>query len=100
MSILRLNSYAEGRWFAGGGVPALLVSAMDGMPVAETTSSGLDMAALLAHARKRGGPALRASSARRRRPRGGSTSSPGTSLQARASVLVVMRWWRRRRQTR
>ena len=60
MSILRLNSYAEGRWFAGGGVPALLVSAMDGMPVAETTSSGLDMAALLAHARKRGGPALRA----------------------------------------
>ncbi|WP_284179951.1 phenylacetic acid degradation bifunctional protein PaaZ [Rhabdaerophilum sp. SD176] len=60
MGIQRLHSYAAGHWHAGTGSPALLVSAIDGAPVAEATSGGLDMAAMLRHAHRRGGPALRA----------------------------------------
>jgi oxepin-CoA hydrolase/3-oxo-5,6-dehydrosuberyl-CoA semialdehyde dehydrogenase len=60
MTITRLHSYAEGQWHAGTGSPALMVSAIDGTPIAETTSAGLDMAALLRHAHAKGGPALRA----------------------------------------
>lgn len=60
MSVIRLHSYAEGRWYAGAGTPAPMVSAIDGAPVAETTSAGLDMAALLRHAHRKGGAALRA----------------------------------------
>jgi oxepin-CoA hydrolase/3-oxo-5,6-dehydrosuberyl-CoA semialdehyde dehydrogenase len=60
MTITRLHSYAEGQWHAGNGTPALMVSAIDGTPIAETTSAGLDMAGLLRHAHRKGGPALRA----------------------------------------
>lgn len=60
MTITRLHSYAEGQWHAGNGTPALMVSAIDGTPIAETTSAGLDMVGLLRHAHRKGGPALRA----------------------------------------
>ncbi|MBN8534620.1 MAG: phenylacetic acid degradation bifunctional protein PaaZ [Rhizobiales bacterium] len=57
---MRLNSFAEGRWFAGQGDGAILASAIDGTPVAEITSKGLEPGAMLAYARRKGGPALRA----------------------------------------
>lgn len=60
MSIIRLNSFALGRWFAGRGDGAILASAIDGEPVAEITSAGLEPGAMLDHARRIGGPALRA----------------------------------------
>ena len=55
---LALASYSADRWLpAGGG--AELVSAIDGAVVAEMPSSA-DVSAMLDHARKVGGPALRA----------------------------------------
>lgn len=60
MSIIRLQSFAEGHWYSGPGAGAILPSAIDGTPVAEINSKGLDTGAMLAHARQVGGPALRA----------------------------------------
>ena len=56
---MRLTSYAAGRWVLGTGRPAVLAHAITGEPVAEIDSTGLDFAAMLAHARSVGGPALR-----------------------------------------
>lgn len=56
---MRLESYAEGRWFAGSGSPAELLHAATGEKVAEASSEGLDFAGMLRHARTVGGPALR-----------------------------------------
>lgn len=60
MKPITLQNYAEGRWVAGAGAMAELRSAIDGDVVALTSSQGLDFAAMLRHARERGGPALRA----------------------------------------
>jgi len=60
MKPITLQNYAEGRWVAGAGAMAELRSAIDGDVVALTSSQGLDFAAMLRHARGRGGPALRA----------------------------------------
>jgi len=59
MKPLKLMNYAADRWIAGSDL-ASIPSAVTGEPVAETGSRGLDFAAMAAHARKRGGPALRA----------------------------------------
>ncbi len=59
MSIIRLQSFAEGRWFSGDGSGPILASAIDGAPVAEITAKGLDVAGMMRFARERGGPALR-----------------------------------------
>jgi oxepin-CoA hydrolase / 3-oxo-5,6-dehydrosuberyl-CoA semialdehyde dehydrogenase len=59
MSIIRLHSFAEGRWFAGHGDGSILASAIDSTPVAEITSKGLEPGAMLGFARRIGGPALR-----------------------------------------
>lgn len=59
MSIIRLHSFAQGHWFAGHGDGSVLASAIDGAPVAEITSTGLEPGAMLSHARRVGGPALR-----------------------------------------
>jgi len=56
---MRLNSYAVGRWVDGTGRPSILAHAVSGEPFAEIDSTGLDFAAMLAHARGVGGPALR-----------------------------------------
>ena len=56
---MRLMSYAAGRWVEGTGRPTVLASAITIEPVAEIDSTGLDFAAMLAHARIVGGPALR-----------------------------------------
>ncbi|MFI0355746.1 phenylacetic acid degradation bifunctional protein PaaZ [Actinomadura sp. 9N407] len=54
-----LESYAAGRWFraADGGEP--LLDAATGEEVARVSGRGLDIAAMVRHARETGGPALR-----------------------------------------
>lgn len=55
-----LESYAQGRWFTAEDDGTALLSAVDGTEVARISSSGLDLAGMLRHARTVGGPALRA----------------------------------------
>ena len=55
-----LQSYVQGHWLAGGGPGVMLRDATTGEVVAEASSSGIDFAAVLGHARRVGGPALRA----------------------------------------
>ncbi|MGH8223034.1 MAG: phenylacetic acid degradation bifunctional protein PaaZ, partial [Woeseiaceae bacterium] len=54
-----LQSFAQDRWQAGGDGGADLRSAVDGEPIASISSRGLDFAAMLAYARRTGGPNLR-----------------------------------------
>ncbi|HWA20817.1 MAG TPA: phenylacetic acid degradation bifunctional protein PaaZ [Caulobacterales bacterium] len=56
---LVLSSYAEGRWGGAGG-GAELISAVDSAVVATMPKAPADSGAMLAYARKTGGPALRA----------------------------------------
>jgi oxepin-CoA hydrolase / 3-oxo-5,6-dehydrosuberyl-CoA semialdehyde dehydrogenase len=56
---MKLQSYAEGQWITGRGAPAEIASAVSGEIIALANSDGLDMAAMLRHARVKGGAALR-----------------------------------------
>ncbi|NBN62288.1 phenylacetic acid degradation bifunctional protein PaaZ [Pannonibacter tanglangensis] len=56
----RLESYACGAWVAGTGKGQVLTDAATGDAVAVIDAGGLDTAAMLEHARSRGGRALRA----------------------------------------
>jgi oxepin-CoA hydrolase/3-oxo-5,6-dehydrosuberyl-CoA semialdehyde dehydrogenase len=56
---MKLRSYACGSWFEARDGFVDVRSAIDGRIVAQVSSSGLDVAAALAHARSAGGPALR-----------------------------------------
>jgi oxepin-CoA hydrolase/3-oxo-5,6-dehydrosuberyl-CoA semialdehyde dehydrogenase len=61
MTVPRLRSYVCGRWTAGsGGAGQTLSNPATEEPLATASSEGLDLAAALEHARKAGGPALRA----------------------------------------
>ncbi|MFG2005152.1 phenylacetic acid degradation bifunctional protein PaaZ [Spirillospora sp. NPDC048911] len=55
-----LESYAAGRWFRAAGDGEPLLDAATGEEVARLSSHGLDVAAMVGHARQIGGPALRA----------------------------------------
>jgi oxepin-CoA hydrolase/3-oxo-5,6-dehydrosuberyl-CoA semialdehyde dehydrogenase len=55
-----LRSYLSGRWSEGSGTPQSLVNPATEEPLAQVSSDGLDLAAALDHARRQGGPALRA----------------------------------------
>lgn len=57
---MRLMSYAEGRWHLASGHATPVESAITGQVIAEVSSDGLDMGAIVRHARKSGGEALRA----------------------------------------
>jgi oxepin-CoA hydrolase/3-oxo-5,6-dehydrosuberyl-CoA semialdehyde dehydrogenase len=59
MKTLKLLNYAADRWVAGDGSLAPVHSAVTGEMIAETGSGGLDFRAMLDHARKVGGAALR-----------------------------------------
>jgi oxepin-CoA hydrolase/3-oxo-5,6-dehydrosuberyl-CoA semialdehyde dehydrogenase len=59
MKIQKLLNYARDDWVAGDGGLAEVRSAVTGEVIAETGSQGLDFRAMLDHARKVGGPALR-----------------------------------------
>jgi oxepin-CoA hydrolase/3-oxo-5,6-dehydrosuberyl-CoA semialdehyde dehydrogenase len=56
---MKLQNYASGAWVEGGDDGRELTSAVDGRPIASITSSGIDFAAMLDHARQTGGPNLR-----------------------------------------
>ena len=55
-----LESYLGGRWVAGAGDGVPVRDASTGDVVTRVSSDGLDLGAAVAHARERGGPALRA----------------------------------------
>jgi len=57
---MKLESYVLGAWRAGGGEGAALRDASTGEVVAHASADGFDFAAILEHARRVGGPALRA----------------------------------------
>jgi oxepin-CoA hydrolase / 3-oxo-5,6-dehydrosuberyl-CoA semialdehyde dehydrogenase len=57
---VQLQSYVYGAWRAGQGQGVALRDATTGDVITEASSSGVDFAAVLAHARSVGGPALRA----------------------------------------
>ncbi|HTU09987.1 MAG TPA: phenylacetic acid degradation bifunctional protein PaaZ [Allosphingosinicella sp.] len=59
MKTLKLLNYAQDGWIAGTGDLEQVRSAVTGDVVAETGARGLDYPAMLDHARKVGGPALR-----------------------------------------
>jgi len=54
-----LRSFVQGQWFTGADAGAPLRSAVTGEEVARISSTGVDVAAMLNHARSVGGPALR-----------------------------------------
>lgn len=57
---MRLKSYGQDRWFEARGGDAEIASAIDGRIVALVSSEGLDVGAMVHHARNVGGAALRA----------------------------------------
>ncbi|HEY5622359.1 MAG TPA: 3,4-dehydroadipyl-CoA semialdehyde dehydrogenase [Gammaproteobacteria bacterium] len=62
----KLRSFVSGGWHEGSGGASILVNPATEQPLAETSSSGIDFAAALDHARSVGGPALRAMTFARR----------------------------------
>src|ERR1700722_17678564 len=56
---MNLQSYVGGHWHSGGGRGAAMRDATTGEEIATASSAGIDFAAVLAHARDVGGPALR-----------------------------------------
>lgn len=55
-----LQSYVLGRWHTGTGAPVALTNPHTEAVIGEVRSGGIDFAAVLKHAREKGGPALRA----------------------------------------
>src|SRR6266576_2944297 len=55
----KLLNYVAGQWVEGTGRFATLNHAVTGVPVAEASSEGVDFTAMVAYARRVGGPALR-----------------------------------------
>src|SRR6195256_4917794 len=55
-----LGSYLGDRWVEGSGTPQTLVNPATEERLAQVASDGLDLAAALDHARRQGGPVLRA----------------------------------------
>ncbi len=62
MSLLQLHSFSAGQWVPPGNAKSVLKSAVTGDAFAEIGDARLDFAAMTDHARKVGGPALRAMS--------------------------------------
>ena len=58
--MLRLQNYALGEWVAGTSQMTTLVHAVTGEAIGETSSHGLDFAAMTSYARTVAGPKLRA----------------------------------------
>jgi oxepin-CoA hydrolase/3-oxo-5,6-dehydrosuberyl-CoA semialdehyde dehydrogenase len=56
---MKLQNYAAGAWVEGSDGGRELTSAVDGRTIAAISSSGVDFAAMLDHARETGGPNLR-----------------------------------------
>ena len=56
---MKLPSYVAGQWQEGSGSGVSVHNAVNGEPVCEVNSDGIDFAAVVRHAREVGGPALR-----------------------------------------
>ena len=56
---MKIESYACGEWLAGSGDGVEVRNAINGEPVGQVSSAGLDFAEILSHGRNRGGAALR-----------------------------------------
>ena len=57
---MKLQSYLAGQWQEGTGTGVTVHDAVNGEPVCEVNSEGIDFAAAVKHGRDVGGPALRA----------------------------------------
>lgn len=57
--MVKLENYILGKWVTGDGDGQLLYNAVNGEAIAAATTKGLDYAAILDYARKKGNPALR-----------------------------------------
>jgi oxepin-CoA hydrolase/3-oxo-5,6-dehydrosuberyl-CoA semialdehyde dehydrogenase len=57
--MMKLQNYVAGRWVEGDGSGTALLNAVNGEVVAHATADGIDLPAMLDHARRVGGPALR-----------------------------------------
>lgn len=58
--MITLKSYLRGEWVEGQGEMATLVNPTTGEPVARTSTAGIELGPVVDHARRAGGPALRA----------------------------------------
>ena len=56
---MKLGNYAEGHWVTAHGEGVVLRSAVNGAPLAEASSDGVDYGAMVEYARQKGGSALR-----------------------------------------
>ena len=56
---MKLTNFIAGKWVEGDGAGQILYNAVNGDPVAEATTQGLDFAAVLEYGRTVGSPALR-----------------------------------------
>lgn len=88
MSTMLMN-YAADRWVAPTGGTAELRSAITGDVVAHAGSQGLDFAAMLDHARKVGGPALRAMTFH---ARARMVKALAEAIMARKEELYALNW--------
>lgn len=59
MGIQDVHSFAAGQWVAPDKAARPIESAITGQVIAQAGNDGLDVSAMLAHAREKGGPALR-----------------------------------------
>jgi len=56
---MKVQSYAEGKWYSGNGKGSALYHAVNGEVIGECSSEGLDFKSMLTYARKTGGKKLR-----------------------------------------
>lgn len=56
---MKLKSYVMGNWVEGEGSGVQLYNAVNGNPIAEANSKGIDFKAVLKYVRESGGPILR-----------------------------------------
>src|SRR5256886_5324661 len=82
-----LRSYLGDRWVEGSSAWQTLVNPATEEPLAQVSSDGLDLAAALAHARGKGGPALRALSFAER---GNLLKEMATAIQAHSDELLAL----------
>ncbi len=82
-----LESYVTGQWLRGAGSGTPLHDAASGETIALIDAAGIDMPAVLAHGRARGGPALRRLSFHER---AGMLKALGQYLMARKEVFYAL----------
>src|SRR5262249_13589587 len=85
----QLESYLAGRWSRGQGVETELVDPVSGTALATASARGLDLATALDHARRHGGPALRALSFAERAKLIGAVADVLAANRARYEAIAI-----------